>query len=276
MKKSSLALLTLLASASLASAQLVYESFDYSSGNLNGKNGGSGSIGWSGAWTSTDVTDISFGTGARPFEVANSTVTTNGNYFQQVEGPGTTSTRTFASGIDNSDVGGDSVWISFLASTTGRPIGFALSFRDSTDTELVGITRGDTDAWRLRTNDVGNTSFGNSSRATDGDMDLIVLQLDYTGNVSGWINPDLTQSTITPTGSTFSLAGGNSLAWTSGTLDDLSLDVNNKTGVTTYWDEIRVGDSFAAVVAIPEPSTFALFAGTLGLGLVMLRRRRSS
>ncbi len=274
--KTPITLLALLASASLASAQLVYESFDYSSGNLDGKNGGSGSIGWNGAWSSDTGSEISFGSGARPFEVADAEVNTSGNYFQQVDSAaGLVSSRTFGEAINNTDVSGDSVWISFLVSTTSRPGGFSLDFR-SGSTDVVGFTRGDTDAWRLNSNDTGNTSFGNSSRATDGDMDMVVLELNYTGNVSGWINPDLTASTSTPTSSTFELAGANSIAWTPTAIDNLNLSVRNGTGNTVYWDEIRIGGSFSDVAPIPEPSTYALIAGTLGLGLVMLRRRRSS
>jgi len=41
-----------------------------------------------------------------------------------------------------------------------------------------------------------------------------------------------------------------------------------------YLDEIRWGTTLGSVVAIPEPATFALLAGGLGV-LVLLRRRRS-
>jgi hypothetical protein len=46
-----------------------------------------------------------------------------------------------------------------------------------------------------------------------------------------------------------------------------------------FIDQVRISNEALAVadllVSVPEPSTFALFAGFLGLGLVMIRRRRA-
>jgi len=43
---------------------------------------------------------------------------------------------------------------------------------------------------------------------------------------------------------------------------------------TTYYDEVRVGDTIADVTPVPEPASFALVLGALTLGLIGWRRRR--
>jgi hypothetical protein len=49
----------------------------------------------------------------------------------------------------------------------------------------------------------------------------------------------------------------------------------NFTGVN-QWDNLKLGSSGSLVlVAVPEPSTFALLGGVLALGFVMYRRRRA-
>lgn len=54
------------------------------------------------------------------------------------------------------------------------------------------------------------------------------------------------------------------------TFDSISLDTN---GISSYFDEIRIGTDLASV-AVPEPSTYALFSGFAVLGLMLWRRRR--
>jgi hypothetical protein len=44
-------------------------------------------------------------------------------------------------------------------------------------------------------------------------------------------------------------------------------------GDNTNWDELRIGDSFAAVAIVPEPSTYAMVLG--GVGMLIGFRRRS-
>ncbi|MEX0324911.1 MAG: PEP-CTERM sorting domain-containing protein [Puniceicoccaceae bacterium] len=42
---------------------------------------------------------------------------------------------------------------------------------------------------------------------------------------------------------------------------------------TTYWDAIRIGTELGDVTVVPEPSTYAMLAGILTAGLVLIRRR---
>jgi hypothetical protein len=39
-------------------------------------------------------------------------------------------------------------------------------------------------------------------------------------------------------------------------------------------DELKIGQTWADVAAVPEPSTFALLGGFVALGICLVRRRR--
>jgi len=47
----------------------------------------------------------------------------------------------------------------------------------------------------------------------------------------------------------------------------------SSTNAVNVWDEIRIGQSLADVAPVPEPATYALYAGALAMGLILIRRR---
>ena len=69
---------------------------------------------------------------------------------------------------------------------------------------------------------------------------------------------------------------GSVVARSEGVVDQSTFDLintNHGNGLESTWDEIRVGATYDSVSPVPEPSSFALIAGFLGLTWVMLRRR---
>ena len=50
---------------------------------------------------------------------------------------------------------------------------------------------------------------------------------------------------------------------------------NSPTGTNSQFDSLRIGETWADVTGVPEPSTYALLAGFGALALVMMRRRMS-
>lgn len=117
-----------------------------------------------------------------------------------------------------------------------------------------------------------NDSFRLDLGAADTNVNLFVLKFDLsatsnTDSVTVWRNPAM--SGADP------LTGGQTLTGFDMTFDRTSLarfggDGTSTTDITA--DEIRFGDSFAAVTPIPEPSS-ALLLLTAGLGLAIRRRR---
>jgi len=225
---------------------LIYEPFDYDSGNLDGKNGGGGGIGWSLPWSATG-TDGGFGAGARPLATPGlDPLVTSGNHYLHDTSNGVTSSRQFARIISDADVEGDSIWVSFLVGTTTHfPQKFNILIADAGGDRGAEITR-ENGGWRLRTNTADNTSFGNGSMTVGGAMDLIVLNFDYSdgGDISAWINPDLSASTTEPTNAAFQL----DLGWTPEGIAAIQAILDAPSGGTLYLDEFRVSDSFETAV----------------------------
>jgi hypothetical protein len=110
----------------------------------------------------------------------------------------------------------------------------------------------------------------NISAATADVTNLLVVKFDFTtpSSVTAdiYINPAIGGAEPTATVTGIGLGSFN--------IDNIKLYHGGGAGTTTF-DEIRFGDSFAAVTPVPEPSTFALLGGLAAFGFCLLRRRFS-
>ena len=260
-----------LALCSAASAALtVYDGFDYGavSGDLTGKNGGSG---FSGAYTDGGNSTIYSTTG-----LTYGTLETAGGASLTADG-GTATTLNFRG---FTAISSGETWISFLAQRNGAAstTTFAgLSFYNSAgiaaaDSEFSISNAGTGGTWRLFDNNNGGatTSVPTTITIASDTTYLLVARILWgagaggTETVSLFVNPALGLTPVTA---------------------DASRDINMATnidkvriagasGVNYTFDEIRIGDSFASVTPVPEASTST--ALLLGLASLAFRRRRSS
>lgn len=118
-----------------------------------------------------------------------------------------------------------------------------------------------------------DATYVNTAAMTLGSTNFFVVA--YTFNpgtsddvVSLWVNP-------TPGGSRpaadATMSGGTDAA----NLDKIEFkSPSSSTGGNWVFDTLRIGDAWADVTPVPEPSTFALMGFGLGLMAAMIRRRR--
>lgn len=277
MKKSTITLLALgaLFSASQASAALVYStSFETTDGFSVGSDMGTETqpeISFTfnqarSVISSTSITYTDAGSGTTIGGGQSLGVATSGNF-----GGRTNSGSTIpwsGAAYDNSDF-----FVSFLAQTTrvgshqatvaldlsGNRFGAGLRVGPNlaiSDQEFVGF---DSSASQF--------SLGVGT-ITSGETYFVVFQVENAsaGNwdtVNVWINPAFGSSAPSPTGSATGTPNGNA---------NNGLVFDGDAGAS-FFDEVKVGTSWNDVVPVPEPSTYALYAGFLALGLVMWRRR---
>jgi hypothetical protein len=256
-------LVTLLTITASASAQTIYEGFDYTysaGADIRDENGG---FGWGTNWNdNTNVLNV------RDGGLSYGSLTTIGNAGVQ-SGSQDVSNRDFATAYSD----GETFWFSFLAARDGTDDDlFQYRLRDSRagDTDLITLDLdGTVDATKSGLSDDSGFSIPTDSTAV-----LLVGQVTLSATTGEdkfqyWINPGNLGGASPSTGSYASSV----LA-----LNDISSIGNVELvtrGMPAVFDELRYGDSYASVTPIPEPGTFALLAGALGLGWVMLRRRRS-
>jgi hypothetical protein len=178
---------------------------------------------------------------------------------------------------DKLDFGADATfYVSFLVRAFNNGSTRAeLEFQ--TDTGVNVFTIGETGAGTGQLNLNGTASSGamdTGSPNAIGTDNLVVLRIDAlaagndTLSASFWTSGVDTISTEPGTWDvTTSISSSDLVSGIAARFEDgfANLDVS--------FDELRIGSSFAAVTAVPEPSTYALLAGFLALGLVMVRRR---
>ena len=242
---------------------LSYESFDYATGNLAGQNGGTG---FTGAWAT--VGDSGAAT-VQANSLAYSTLSTTGNKTYLLP-----TTQTSGASRTFSDINSGSLYMSFLANLDEGNRFFAIRLYDgSAQRALVG--RLSTSNWMIQSTNGGNVNGFTAIAPTLDTTFLIVLRIDF--NASGdnerlrlYVNP-------TPGGTEPVTAGADITSLASFQINRLDIAAGYTTGGASttakgWFDEIRMGTTYADVTPIPEPSTMALFGGAAAL--LLLRRRR--
>ena len=242
-----------LALCSAASAGLsTYEGFDYgaTTGDLTGKNGGTG---WSGAYTDTGNSTIY----TTPGLTYTGLPTTGGASKTADGGAATTiSFRNFGAAITTGET-----WISFLGqrntTSTGTFAGLSLygGGTAAANAEFT-IASGGTANWRLLdANNGGSTSSVDTGIATTiNTTDLVVVRILWNAGAGGteavsvWVNPTLGVTPGTPQAvRDINMSVG---------VDRFRIAGQNAVGHT--YDEIRIGDSYADVTVPLAPTSFPL------------------
>jgi len=251
----------LCAGFAMADTLSVYEGFNYLSGaSINGQNGG---LGWSGSWTTPGGLDATIASGSLGFgslSVIGGSLTTAGSQPANQGSSVATWNRSFGTnvGADNT-----TVYLSYLLRPdAGAGFYGGLNFGGV----FIGLS-GNQSFYGLE--GAGNDISLSSVAASAGQAVLFVLRVDFlAGNdtLSLYVNPGSSQpalASVVKTNLDLGIVSG--------------LTVNNYGGFTT--DEIRIGDSFAAVTpadlaAVPEPA-YGFGVMLISLALISGRINRS-
>jgi len=276
-----------------ASATLLsYEGFGYTSAaNVTGQTGGSG-------WR-TPVANFPWGTGGTTGTVAASGLTYTGINAAYTAFAPTGLAGNFGGNFRNSrllaiDTGGvydnaglksttgnyiggstvtSTLWGSYLLSGTNWGASFAIFNLDSTaGTGTRAQIRQGGAGGALQITDASGTNIGGTgsiltSALSTTNPNLIVFRMVFDGanndTMSVWLNPTAASDTasITATQANF-------------VLNQPELRSVNASGNLVF-DEVRFGTTFLDVVPIPEPSTYVMLLGGIGVLLILRRCRRA-
>jgi hypothetical protein len=275
--------------ATSRAALFSYEGFDYANSGsalLTGKAGGSG---WGGPWQfsgaaltnnaglNTSQDDASLTSAAFPFAPVGDRVVAAG----PGSGPNNVQADRLLGAPFDLGVEGNLLYLSFMyQKTTGPATGsdnMEVTFLSGLTggTATVPIRVGSTSAERFFVFDGGSVPAGATFETlTLGTNYFIVLRLEAhpgtTPNVYSVVTyaPTDTVPVAEPT----TWEGAYSGSASNATLDGIRLWIGAVT--TGQFDEIRIGNTWASVTAVPEPSA-VLLAVAAGLGLTRTRRRES-
>lgn len=285
---------------SASAALLVYEGFDYTGGTSLGAttNGGTG---WSGAWSVTSGSaPVVDNTQLAPV----GTLSTSGlSVTQSGVATANSVTRSFSAiGTGVTSSSSQTIWLSFemkgnnnnsndaylaLLRNTGATPAAGGSTPDGSGVqdEMIrigrksGVSGGNITLSSAATTSPAQTAFGNIAfnNTTYFLLAKIDIQRSGVGTGANFYTVDLwsfTGSLPLSEGSIgSSVASFTTSVLSSGSgLDKVRL-VDAASGANASFDEIRIGTTFADVVAIPEPSAFAALAGLGSLVLAASRRR---
>jgi hypothetical protein len=240
---------------------VAYESFAYANGNLLNNNGGFGQ--WGSAWEMVESRATTVNNGVAVLGLLNNT-------------DSGTIRRRFTTNLDSL---GSTTWIRWSGqyTRTGSPLGATggLSLIDENNTERLRIGKfSGSDVWGVSQ----GITVADSNVAITNPADMWVRIQHSAGNdsIRFWVNPgDISTEAALDGGSFVDLNDvdvsgifGVRLAAAAGT---------NTLGVSTQtwtFDNLRVGTTFGAMSAVPEPGSGWLLAGAVAC-LAGRRRRRA-
>ena len=221
-----------------------YDGFDYSTGSLEGQNGGTG---WTTGWTTTagssadvNATGLTSPTSTLPTQGGNAMMNTS-SQFTQVRDLATTL------GTD-----GTTAWFSFLIQPDGIGAGgMSLVIGDGTGAkDLVTVGTNSNDFLITKNASAVGASFINNV-LVDGQTYFLTVQIDFAaGNDTVTLYVDPTPGISTPD----SVQTAQLTSADLGTFGEIGM-IGGFSGNNTLFDELRVGTSFESVApAIPNNS----------------------
>lgn len=195
--------------------------------------------------------------------------------------------------VTNLDFAGRETWLSVLIEPDGTSNENSGLYLRGTPTTTAGDYLwlfgfpGDSDEYNARrflpNPPGGSTTTGNSTAiGSGGNTAMLVAHFDFTqsateGLITFYLNPDVSSLGVgsSPTSAQFSQTLGNvsSAADEQPNFTLTELEIDDLDSSDMVIDEIRIGDTWADVSPVPEPSSVGLLMG-FGALLVGLRRHR--
>ncbi|MBW2422487.1 MAG: hypothetical protein JRH19_28445 [Deltaproteobacteria bacterium] len=244
----------LLASRSVSATVIAEDGFAYTTGDLNGENGGSGD--WKDSWTGDSELDVTLGGWGYTDSLGNELLV-SGEHIELDSDPGGYK-KAERSMNDKVGVISETVWFSAILDGTASSEIHHISLSDGVSFGQGYKDQGAT-TWMLGDQDglIQDTGLSSNARA------FLVVRIDFTGgdeDVWLWVDPLLDSAPSTAS------------ADASGVAKSFEADkifAHLESYGDAGFDEVRLGTSFVDVVpigSVPDPDTLTL----LGAGLVLL------